>query len=101
MSASSVETKMNCSPTQLKIADNFKSFGVTREAFLSVTLTPAQLQAYLTSIAPFEVFNTPKEKTDWDAALVKNEEMMKSIVNPPLLQTTTTEAPIVKTISEK
>lgn len=71
-------------PTELVIANRFKENGVTQKAFLEGTLTPAMLQAYLTSIAPFEVFASPVEKAVWDIALDKNKEMMKTAGQKPI-----------------
>lgn len=95
------ETKMKQTPAELIIANRFEAHGVTQAAFLEGTLTPAMLQAYLTSIAPFEVYATPEEKSAWDKALIKSKEMMKSAGHKPLPEIVSVEVPVVKTTSEK
>jgi hypothetical protein len=60
--------------TSEEIKKRFSDAGVNKDSFLNGTLTAAQLQAYLMSVAPLEIPSTTEEKELWDKALVENKK---------------------------
>lgn len=66
------------------ISARFIKEGITTEAFIAGTLTPAELNGYLTSVAPFEDYSNPIKKTLWDEALAKSKEMMSKAGQKPI-----------------
>jgi len=61
------------SPTSEQIRKRFSDAGINKKSFLEGTLSGAQLQAYLMSVAPFEIINDTVEQEQWNAALVVNK----------------------------